>query len=60
MSAKAQIVIDAVHRQARAEGVAFDAIVPHQARMHAEQSTARDRGILSALAAVVWTAEPDG
>ncbi|MDV2983799.1 UNVERIFIED_CONTAM: PAS domain-containing protein [Methylobacteriaceae bacterium AG10] len=60
IAVKAQIVLDGDHRPARAEGVAFDVTEPHEARLVAEQSTARYRGLVHAIAAVVWTMAPDG
>ncbi|MCJ2074710.1 PAS domain-containing protein [Methylobacterium sp. E-016] len=60
VSVKAQIVLDDAHRPMRAEGIAFDVTGPHEARLLAEQSTARYRGLVHAIAAVVWTTAPDG
>lgn len=57
---KAQIVLDADHQPARAEGTAFDVTGPHEARLLAEQSTARYRGLVHAIAAVVWTTSSNG
>ncbi|MGE8131782.1 PAS domain-containing protein [Methylobacterium sp. NPDC080182] len=60
IAVKAQIALDADYRATRAEGTAFDVTGPHEARLLAEQSTARYRGIVHAIAAVVWTTSPNG
>ncbi|MGU3480141.1 PAS domain-containing protein [Methylobacterium sp. D48H] len=60
IAVKSQIVLDAEHNPARAEGTAFDVTGLHEARLLAEQATARYRSLVHAIEAVVWTSSPDG
>ncbi|MBP32426.1 PAS domain-containing protein [Methylobacterium sp.] len=60
VTVKAQVVLGPDDHPVRAEGIVFDVTEPHEARLAAEQSQARYRGLIEAIAAVVWTTSPDG
>lgn len=57
---KAEIVLDAEARPARAEGIILDITGRHEAGTLIRRSEARYQGLVRAIASVVWTATRDG
>lgn len=56
----AEIVLGTNDQPVRAEGVVFDVSDPQEALSSAEASRARYRGLLDAVASVVWSTAADG
>lgn len=57
---KAEIILDAQARPARAEGIILDITGRHEAGTLIRRSEARYQGLVRAIASVVWTATRDG
>lgn len=57
---KAEIILDAQARPARADGIILDITGRHEAGTLIRRSEARYQGLVRAIASVVWTATRDG